>query len=165
MGNVISWSPVLTMKRHCRVCFFGAAMIVMLLLPQLAGAGEWDVSPPDLLFGQVVVGQTAGPRKVTFRPYFGGPIRKISVSVEFSQTNDCPAQLSMFGSCSILVTFKPLSAGWHTGVLRIEGAGFPTLVHLSGTGVPTPTPTATPTPTPEDWMNWFRSTVQSLRLH
>src|SRR5271163_4665728 len=110
------------MKCLCfRACFFGAAMIVILSLPARASAGDLDVSPPALFFGRVTVGRASGPREARVGTYFGAPIRKISVSGDFSQTNDCPAYLQRFGSCRIFVTFKPLSVGQHTGHLRIVG--------------------------------------------
>ena len=123
------------MKRTClQVCCFAAAVVVALLLPRPAGAVT--ISPSALSFGAVVVGDTGGPLRVTVSTYFWASISGVSVSGDFAQNNDCPARLPMFGSCRIFVTFKPLSAGPHTGQLTIgTGAGAPTLVPLSGTGV------------------------------
>jgi hypothetical protein len=43
----------------------------------------------------------------------------------------------MFGGCNISVTFKPLSAGVHTGELKIaNGVSSVTLIRLIGIGVP-----------------------------
>ena len=123
------------MKRTClQVCCFAAVVVVALLLPRPAGAVT--ISPSALSFGAVAVGDTGGPLRVTVSTYFWASISGVSVSGDFAQNNDCPARLPMFGSCRIFVTFKPLSAGPHTGQLTIgTGAGAPTLVPLSGTGV------------------------------
>ena len=124
------------MKRDwIRACGLAAALILMLIAPQQADALE--VSPSALSFGTIVVGDTGGPLQVTVSTYYWASIG-ISISGDFAQNNDCPARLPMFGSCRILVTFKPLKAGPHAGQLRIEvaGAGVPSVVVLSGTGVP-----------------------------
>jgi sugar lactone lactonase YvrE len=124
------------MKRDwIRACGLAAALILMLIAPQRADAVE--VSPSALSFGTIVVGDTGGPLQVTVSTYYWASIG-ISISGDFAQNNDCPARLPMFGSCRILVTFRPLKAGPHAGQLRIEvaGAGVPSVVVLSGTGVP-----------------------------
>ncbi len=127
------------MKGDCfRTCGIATVLILMLLLPQRAGAVEVDVSPSALSFGTVVVGDTGGPLQVTVSTYFWASITAISVTGDFAQNNNCPARLPMFGSCRIFVTFKPLKAGPHTGQLTIAvaGADMPSVVALSGTGVP-----------------------------
>ena len=86
---------------------------------------------------------------MTISTYFWASITGISTVGDFSQTNDCPARLEMFGGCHVRVSFVPKSAGLRTGVLIIAGAGGIATVSLRGTGVTsaTATPTATPTPT------------------
>jgi hypothetical protein len=67
-------------------------------------------------------------------------ISSITASGDFSQTNTCPATLSVGANCSISVTFKPLAVGTRTGTLSISGdpTGSPQTVGLNGTGlVPT----------------------------
>jgi hypothetical protein len=63
-------------------------------------------------------------------------IQKITVSGDFSQTNNCPATLSTGAACTISVTFTPTATGVQDGVLTVtdnDSTG-PQTVNLSGTG-------------------------------
>jgi Right handed beta helix region/Abnormal spindle-like microcephaly-assoc'd, ASPM-SPD-2-Hydin/Disaggregatase related len=97
------------------------------------------LSPTSLSFGNVFVGKQSGGKTVKLTS--NGPaalaVSSISVSAGFVQTNNCPVTLNPGSSCSISVSFKPLSAGATAGVLSIadNGYGSPQTVALSGTGM------------------------------
>lgn len=116
-----------------------------------AGAGDLGATPRMISFGSVAVGQMSTPGPVTLRTYFWAPIGTISTTGDFSQTNNCPPKLPLYGRCRVLVTFSPRSVEPSIGLLTV--AGPPTIsVRLSGTGaraVPTATPTPTSSPTAE----------------
>ena len=59
----------------------------------------------------------------------------ITGSGAFSQTNNCDSSVGAGKSCTITVTFKPLSRGTFTGAVSISnnGGGSPQQVPLSGT--------------------------------
>lgn len=57
-------------------------------------------------------------------------------SPDFTQTNNCPASLSPGASCSVSVTFKPLSRGAKAATLSVNTQQpFTTSAALSGTGI------------------------------
>jgi hypothetical protein len=67
---------------------------------------------------------------------------------DYSQTNNCPGTLIAGFSCSIAVTFKPLTTGSLPASVSISdnAAGSPQTVTLAGTGKPGTTPEVTFTP-------------------
>jgi hypothetical protein len=60
----------------------------------------------------------------------------VSAVGDFSQTNNCPANLASSASCAISVTFTPVTGGIRTGSLIVSdnSLGGPGLVTLSGNG-------------------------------
>jgi hypothetical protein len=60
----------------------------------------------------------------------------VSAVGDFSQTNNCPANLAPSVSCAISVTFTPVTGGRRTGSLIVSdnSLGGPGLVTLSGNG-------------------------------
>src|SRR5271155_5992135 len=136
--------------RALRRLFLGAVITFCWLLPSHARADNLDVAPRSLSFGRVVIGNASAPMEVSISTYFWAGIDAIFTDGDFVQTNNCPAELPLYGSCSVMVTFKPSAAGPRTGLLVITSGTDIFYVSLSGTGVAasTPTPTRTPTPTP-----------------
>ena len=65
-------------------------------------------------------------------------INNIAASGDFSQTNDCPAQLQAGKSCTVSVTFTPTNTGTIDGAVSISDAAktSPQILSLSGVGVP-----------------------------
>jgi len=59
---------------------------------------------------------------------------------DFTETNTCGSSLPAAGSCTVNVTFAPVTAGSHTAGISISDAapGSPQTVALSGTGLPAP---------------------------
>lgn len=63
-------------------------------------------------------------------------ISKISMSDDYSQTNDCPSALAPGSVCTVSVTFKPTTTGVHNGTLEItdNAANSPQDITVLGTG-------------------------------
>jgi phospholipase C len=105
----------------------------------LYGIGEVvATSPAALAFGTVPVGSHSQPLTVSIQSYGEAPvlIGTIKVGVDFAQTNDCPAQLPLNGSCQVMVTFNPATAGAVTRYLDIPSSDVsgPNRILLTGTG-------------------------------
>lgn len=103
------------------------------------------VDPPtNLKFGGVVVGTTSNALNATLTNKGAGAFAVNYISVTgtgaswFGQTNDCPASLAPGASCTIRVTFSPLSANSRTATLSVATSATttPLTTRLSGTGLP-----------------------------
>jgi hypothetical protein len=98
--------------------------------------------------GTTVVGGSSAPLPVKLKNWGYAPlaISSITSSRDFSQSNNCPAQLAINASCTINVTFTPTSAGTRNGLLSIaQNSGVsPVTVSLTGTAIASyPSPTLT----------------------
>jgi hypothetical protein len=140
---------------------------LLALAPATASAAT--ANPTSLIFGSQLVGTTSASKTVTLTANSCVPIAppdptcageqnffvSISASGDFSQTNNCPGNLTAVQSCTITVTFSPTATGTRSGTITtgyttnpgyMQGPAIP----LTGTGfVPasmTPTPTSTPAP-------------------
>ncbi|MEJ2622676.1 MAG: autotransporter domain-containing protein [Candidatus Thiodiazotropha sp.] len=85
-------------------------------------AAAISVSPSNLSFPQTVAGSQSDSMTVTLANQDDVPISLLSIDIEgdFTQSNDCPAQLMSHGdSCEIQVVFSPETAGTSTGNLLI----------------------------------------------
>jgi hypothetical protein len=100
--------------------------------------------PTSLKFGGVVVGTASDALNATLTNKGVGSFVVSYISVTgtgaswFAQTNDCPATLAPGASCTIGVTFRPLSATNRTATLGVATSATtaPLTVRLSGTGLP-----------------------------
>ena len=106
-----------------------------------AFAGQVALYPGDETWTNVPVGQTATPpAAITLvnNSVSAGLTPTISISGDFSQTNNCPSSLPLGSSCTISVTFSPTTTSTRTGSLTVSdnAAGSPHIVAL--TGMPTP---------------------------
>jgi hypothetical protein len=106
-------------------------------LRMLPGAG--------LDFGYQVHGTASAPLTITLLndPNLPTPQTvafdgKISVSGNYSETDNCPATLAPGSSCTLSVIFAPAGTGFASGALTInyspEPTGQPQVVYLRGTG-------------------------------
>lgn len=84
----------------------------------LRGVGTGPVvslSAATLGFGTVPANTTSAPLSVVLTNTGNGPLAISSISSpaggEFSETNNCPSNLGPGGSCTITVTFTPVTAG------------------------------------------------------
>jgi hypothetical protein len=102
------------------------------LVPQVS------LSPTSLSFASQVVGRASSAQMVSVTNSGGTDltISSISVSGDFSESNNCPGDIVAQGACTISVVFMPTTAGTRTGTLTIvdNAAGSPHTVSLSGTG-------------------------------
>ncbi len=109
----------------------------------LSGVGVAPIailSPASLTFGSQVTGTTSAALPVTLSNTGNGPLNIASIvaSAEFAQTNDCGVSLAAGLSCTINVTFTPVTAGTRGGSLTVTHNAAPTAtsttIPLSGTG-------------------------------
>lgn len=105
------------------------------------GAGTLTLTPKSLVFPVQAVGTTSPTQVVQLLNSSNSSITisAITVSGDFTETNNCGAQPSVLNSgasCTVSVTFTPTSSGALTGSLSItdNAAGSPQTVSLSGTG-------------------------------
>src|SRR5580704_1325105 len=102
-----------------------------------------SLTPNSLDFGQENVGQKSPPQIATLANVgtLDLLIKKIGINGgdpnDFTQTNNCPTNLTANQSCQIQVVFAPTQSGSRSATLFVNhsGQGNPTIVALSGTGV------------------------------
>jgi len=101
-------------------------------------APQLTLNPSLLSFAAQAVGSTSQPQTVTVTNSGGASltISNISVSGDFSESNNCSAQIGPSGSCSISIEFTPSTTGDRTGKLIIadNAPGAPHSLNLSGSG-------------------------------
>jgi FG-GAP-like repeat/Abnormal spindle-like microcephaly-assoc'd, ASPM-SPD-2-Hydin len=94
------------------------------------------LAPSKLTFPLQLVGTTssAQPATLTNTGTVSVNISKISTTVQFSQTNNCPSSLPVSGNCQIQVQFAPEQKGQIAGTLSVtdDAQGSPQTVMLSG---------------------------------
>ena len=99
-----------------------------------------DLEPVSMAFGTLTVGTTSAPQKATLTNVGSSSLAIKGVGIagtgakNFSEKNDCGASLAAGSSCTISVTFAPLSGGSFTPSLTVsyEGTASPQRVSLSG---------------------------------
>ncbi len=109
---------------------------------QVSLAGQGVIGPllfsPTLLtFENVAVGATSTPQNVTLtnQQTTAVAISGLTVSSQFTQTNNCPASLAPGASCSLSVAFAPTAAGYPTGAVTVSftaGAASSLQLYLAG---------------------------------
>jgi hypothetical protein len=105
-------------------------------------SGDLAFAPKHLDFPPQIVGATSSTspaRSVVLRNPLGIDVNvsAITTSAGFAQSNDCGQVLAAHSSCTIRVTFTPITAGPAMGTLTItdDAANSPQTVTLSGNGV------------------------------
>jgi hypothetical protein len=112
----------------------------------LSGTGvrsTFSVSPTALRFGNVARNAISTARTVWISNTGGVvlPITSINLAGtnpgQFTQTNNCPAQVAVGGSCTLSVFFKPTSTGAKSAILQVTPGGGAALqsVSLRGKGI------------------------------
>jgi hypothetical protein len=104
----------------------------------LSGKGVAPVpvfSAPTLAFAPQTVGTVSAPQSVTLTNAGTTPITGISAGSGFPQTNNCGTSLPAGASCTVTVSFAPVSGGLNLGSIAV--AGSTTFVNLTGSGIPT----------------------------
>ncbi len=114
------------------------------------GRGVWSiaaaptslsVSPGSLAFGNVAVNSSSSPLVVTLTNSLSTAsiaITGITASGNFSETNTCGVSLPAASSCTISVTFMPLSVASLAGSLTINSSSGSSVISLSGSGIGVP---------------------------
>jgi Bacterial Ig-like domain (group 3)/FG-GAP-like repeat/Abnormal spindle-like microcephaly-assoc'd, ASPM-SPD-2-Hydin len=97
-----------------------------------------NLRPINLNFGDQKVGTTSNPQSVTLANGGAGTllISDITISGDYTQTNNCPASLPRNVSCSITVTFTPTAKGQRPGSVTItdNATNSPQKVMVKGNG-------------------------------
>ena len=95
--------------------------------------------PAALSFPNGSVGSTSQVETVTLTNSGNSNVNdiKITITGDFTQTNNCPGTLSKDVSCAILIRFAPNALGARIGTLTAltSGSGSRLTVNLTGTGV------------------------------
>ena len=109
---------------------------------QLNGIGMLpapEVSPANLTFNNQAAGTTSAPQQVTFTNTGSLPlsITNLTISNGWTQRNNCLPSVAAKASCTVTVSFRPVSSGPVNGALTFTeyAADSPQSVTLSGTGV------------------------------
>jgi hypothetical protein len=96
-----------------------------------------QVSTATIIFASQSVGTTSGSQAVTVSNLGAAQmtVGSVTISGDFTQSGSCSV-IAPGASCSLAVTFKPMTTGARTGTLSIaaNAAGSPYTVNLSGTG-------------------------------
>jgi hypothetical protein len=101
-----------------------------------------SLSPSSVSFADQAVGTTSSPQNVILTNSGTGPLIISSIAIkgansgDFSQTNNCPANLAAAANCQISITFTPSALGARNASLAVtdNAPGGPQSVPLSGTG-------------------------------
>ncbi len=118
-----------------------------------ASASAASLSPTSLTFS-AVSGSTSAAQTVTLKNTGTAALTISGVSItgtnptDFAQTNTCGSSLAANATCSISVTFTPVSAASFTAMLSVadNATGTPQTVALSGTGTTATAPQPSLTP-------------------
>lgn len=96
------------------------------------------LNPTSLTFATQTVGTSSTPQLVTLTNTGSAnlTISSITVTANFTETNNCGGGLIPGGSCTINVAFNPTTRGAITGTLSVadNASGSPQTASLSGTG-------------------------------
>jgi hypothetical protein len=112
---------------------------VLTAFPEPATPGALTATPASLTFGDVTSGSTSSAQAVTVTNTgaSAASVSSVSVTGNFTQTNNCGSSIAANGSCTVNVKFAPTSGGALTGTLSVASSApeSPLTVALSGTGV------------------------------
>ncbi len=108
-----------------------------------AFAQDVTVSPTSLTFGNQVQGTSSASQKITLKNGQSTAITITSIKTslpDYTQINTCPsspAKLAAGASCTISVTFTPLTLGSRAAGITITDTGLssPQMAFLGGTGI------------------------------
>jgi hypothetical protein len=110
----------------------------------LTGAGAAPtlplITPPNLVFGDQIVGTSSTPQSVTLSNPGSVTLGIFGVALtntaDFSMTNTCGSSLMQGASCAITVTFTPTFSGSRTGAVAFSATDSysPQTIPLTGMG-------------------------------
>jgi hypothetical protein len=136
----VTFAPTATGSRTGTLVFTDSApnSPQTISLSGTAGAPANTLSASSLTFPSQQIGTTSPAQSITLTNTGSANMSIASISAvgDFSQTNNCPANIVASVSCTINVTFTPAIGGTRTGQLIISDNSLsgPALVSLSGTG-------------------------------
>jgi hypothetical protein len=103
-----------------------------------SSAAAVSLSPTVLQYASLQVGFTSQPQQVVLRNMGSSPLLLSSISVtgDFSETDNCGTSVPAAASCTFSVTFTPTAVGLRSGSILIQddAAGSPHVIKLSGNG-------------------------------
>jgi FG-GAP-like repeat/Abnormal spindle-like microcephaly-assoc'd, ASPM-SPD-2-Hydin len=94
------------------------------------------LTPSSLTFAAQKVGTSGAPQMVTLTNPGATPLKvtSITISGDYSETNTCPAKLTVGKSCTINVIFSPTQTGTRTGTLSIKDSALTSVQKIALTG-------------------------------
>ena len=106
-------------------------------------SGPVSLSPLTVTFGKVQLGTSSSARQLTLTNRQDVALNLVSITAtgpEFTMEHNCGSSVSAHSSCSISVTFTPVSMGDRRGSLEVEhdAANGPLTAVLSGAGTEDP---------------------------
>jgi hypothetical protein len=100
-----------------------------------------STNPSSLTFATQALNTTSAAQAVTVSNTgtAAASVSGVSVTGDFSQTNNCGTSIAAGASCTASVSFRPTASGTRTGTLTVtsNATNSPTTVALSGTGAGT----------------------------
>jgi len=102
-----------------------------------------EITPTTLSFNNQAIGRPSAVQPVTIQNTGTTPLLIANISItganltSFSQTNNCIGSMPVAGSCTVMVTFTPVTSGPLTANLLVTDSapGSPQVVTMTGTGV------------------------------
>jgi hypothetical protein len=94
------------------------------------------LTPNSLTFAAQKVGTASAAQVITLDNPGATPLKITSITItgDYSETNDCPAKLTVGKSCTINVTFSPTQTGTRTGTLSIKDSALTSVQKIALTG-------------------------------
>lgn len=132
--------PILKQLQALLIC------VCCLVLSTALQGQSLHITPPTLNFPSVTVGTSSALSVSIQNPVAAGgifvTITSITVTGDYSQTNNCPKLLSSPNPCTMTVTFSPTTTGSRGGDVIIKftwsGGSTQNEIPLNGTGVAAP---------------------------
>jgi hypothetical protein len=97
-----------------------------------------NASTTNVTFGFEPVGMSSSPQTVTLSAIGPLSIDYVTVTGDFTESNDCPMGTTMSGQCEVRIVFKPTRAGLRSGTVTIWNNGYFSrglVIDLKGTGI------------------------------
>jgi hypothetical protein len=136
-GSTLSTDFPVTGKAFQKLLGGNTDTFVMKLGP--ASAPSVALSPSNLQYSTQQLGTTSQPQQVLLRNMGSSSlsIPAISVSPDFTETDNCGTSVPAAGSCTLSVSFAPTAAGSRAGSIQItdDAVGSPHAITLAGNGI------------------------------
>jgi hypothetical protein len=99
----------------------GLGGVLQIDLSGIGIAPEIRLSAESVSFDPQLVGTESEPQVIMLSNPGTAPLELSGIKVigDFAQSNDCPSNIPVGGSCSIRVVFSPAAAGNHEGALSV----------------------------------------------